>query len=70
MGKVRTSDRDPKNADMRAILKIQNKLVRFLNSAWLKDKISTANLLGTSKMLSIKQINAQIKLSEMCKATK
>ena len=53
---------------MKDIQKIQNKLVRFLNGKLLKDKISTCQLLKKLNMMSINQINAQIKLTVMWKA--
>ena len=46
----------------------QNKMLRLLNNSRISDKISTATLLTKFNMLSVNQINAQIKLSEMWKA--
>ena len=48
--------------------KSQNKLLRFLNKTSLKDKISTKSMLVKHNMLSINQLNAQIKLTEIWKA--
>ena len=48
--------------------KIQNKMFRILNNCTLKDKISTKNIACELKMLSVKQINAQVKLTETWKA--
>ena len=69
MGKVRKSEDDPKNAELQAIQKIQNKLARLMNNAKISDRISSSTLLQNLGMLSVNQLNAQIKLSEMWKAT-
>ena len=46
----------------------QNKMLRLLNGSRISDKISTSSLLTKFNMLSVNQINAQMKLSEMWKA--
>ena len=46
---------------------IQNKLLRTLNGTKIKDKVSTVSLLTKFAMLSVNQLNAQIKLLEMWK---
>ena len=46
----------------------QNKMLRLLNNTRISDKVRTASLLSKFKMMSVNQINAQIKLSEMWKA--
>ena len=48
----------------------QNKMLRLLNNSRISDRISTATLLTKFNMMSVNQINAQIKLSEMSKAVK
>ena len=48
----------------------QNKMLRLLNNSRICDKISTASLLVKFNMMSVNQINAQIKLSEMWKAVR
>ena len=45
-------------------------MLRLLNNSRISDKISTASLLVKFNMMSVNQINAQIKLSEMWKAVK
>ena len=50
------------------IQKIQNKMFRILNNCTLKDKISTKSIASELKMLSVNQINAQVKLTESWKA--
>ena len=41
---------------------VQNKMLRTLNGTKLKDKVSTVSLLAKFNVLSVNQINAQIKL--------
>ena len=53
---------------MKDLQQSQNKMLRLLNGSRLSDKISTASLLVKFNMLSVNQINAQMKLSEMWKA--
>ena len=62
------SNTDSKNGDLGSIQKVQNKMARFLNSKTLKDKIPTSELLSNIDMLSIKQLNAKIKIIEIWKA--
>jgi hypothetical protein len=64
-GKVRRNHEDPMNADLAAIQKVQNKLMRIVNKCKISDKISTKILLAIVNMLSINQLNAQIKLTEI-----
>ena len=49
--------------------KVQNKLFRLLNNTRISDKINTKSIALNLKMLSVNQINAQVKLTEMWKAT-
>ena len=53
---------------MEQLQKSQNKLLRLLNSSKISDKISIKSMLDKHNMLSVNQINAQIKLTEMWKA--
>ena len=69
LGKIRWSDQDSTRADLKAIQLIQNKLVRLLNGKTLLDKVNTKTLLKNVNMLSVNQLNAQIKISEVWKAT-
>ena len=46
----------------------QNKLLRCLNGSLIKDRISVKTLLEKQNMLSINQLAAQVKLTEMWKA--
>ena len=64
-GKVRMSKGDLENGLIEDIQVIQNKLARWLNGVSIKDKKRTRDLLNNLNMLSVNQINAQIKLTEM-----
>ena len=55
---------------MEAIQKWQNKLLRVLNGTCNSDKISIKTMLTSLGMLSVNQINAQIKICEMWKSTR
>ena len=68
LGKVRLTNEDPTQVELKAIQKVQNKMVRLLNGKSLIDKISTKTLLANVNMLSVNQINAQIKITEVWKA--
>ena len=68
LGKVRVAPEDLLQGDLDAIQKIQNKLVRLLNNVSLSDRQSTSSLLNKSDMLSVNQLNASIKLTELWKA--
>ena len=68
LGKVRVSPNDPLQGDLDSIQKIQNKLVRLLNNVSLSDRQSTKALLNKIEMLSVNQLNASIKLTELWKA--
>ena len=68
MGRIRWNEQETIHGDLLAIQKIQNKMVRLLNGKSLADKISTKTLLKKLKMLSVNQINAQIKITEVWKA--
>ena len=69
MGKVRSQSEDGgKQKDSKVIQLMQNKMVRLLNNVKISDKQSTISLFKNVNMLSVNQINAQIKLKEIWKA--
>ena len=69
IGKVRSQDQDGgMQKDLKAIQLMQNKMVRLLNKVKLSDKLSTISLFKKVNLLSVNQINAQIKLTEIWKA--
>jgi hypothetical protein len=49
--------------------RLQNKMLRILDGALVSDRKSTKTLLDYQNMLSVNQIAAQIKLTEMWKAS-
>ena len=67
-GRVRSRDTDPECEDFKSIQLIQNNLMRSLNGSKVKDMISISSLLTKFGMLSVNQLNAQVKLVEMWKA--
>ena len=67
-GRVRVSEQDPENTELKSIQLVQNKLLRTLNGTRVKDKISTMSLLKKFNVLAVNQLNAQMKLLEMWKA--
>ena len=68
MGKVRTSDLDPTDSLLDCLQITQNKFARFLNGNKLNDRVPTESTLKDLKMLSVNQLNAQIKITEIWKA--
>ncbi len=50
------------------VQRAQNKMLRVLNGAQIVDQKSTKRLLEEQNMLSVNQMAAQIKLTEMWKA--
>ena len=68
LGKVRLTGTAPINSELEAIQRIQNKLVRILHGVRLIDKISSISLAEKLGLLSVNQINAQVKITEMWKA--
>ena len=69
-GKIRWKVSDPTPKLMKDLQVSQNKMLRLLNNSRISDKISTASLLAKFNMMSVNQINAQMKLSEMWKAVR
>ena len=68
MGKVRTKTMDPTNSLLKKVQVTQNKFARFLAGKSLLDKVNTEKILHDTKILSVNQLNAQIKLQEVWKA--
>ena len=67
-GKVRNLDSDPTQGFMEELQKAQNKLFHLLNNTRVNDRIKTRHIAQSLKMLSVNQMNAQVKLTEMRKA--
>ena len=53
---------------MENLQKTQNKLIRTLENVRLKDRNRTSDMLTKNKMLSVNQLQAQVKLTELWKA--
>ena len=68
LGKVRLSDEDPTNGLLAKLQVTQNKMARFLNNSKISDKISNKEIFSKSNMLSVNQLNCQIKLTEVWKS--
>ena len=67
-GKVRTDVDCPRCEDFKVIQKKQNDLLRFLAGCKISDKVSIKTLLDKFNMVSVNQLNAQIKLLEIWKS--
>ena len=65
---VRLNETQSINGDLKKVQMAQNKLLRCLNGSLIKDRISVKTLLEKQNMLSINQLAAQEKLTEMWKA--
>ena len=68
LGRVRVAKEDPECGDLKAIQLVLNKLLRLLNGTKVKDLVSTKSMLDKFGILSINQLNAQVKLLEIWKA--
>jgi hypothetical protein len=66
---VRLTEKHPKSLYMTMAQRSQNKMLRILDGALVSDRKSTKTLLENQNMLSVNQIAAQIKLTEMWKAS-
>ena len=66
---VRLTEEQPKSQYMTMAQRWQNKMLRILDGALVSERKSTKALLDNQNMLSVNQIAAQIKLSEMWKAS-
>ena len=67
-GMTRNSESDARQGSLDDLQKVQNKLFRLLNNTRISDKISTKSIASNLNMLSVNQINGQIKLTEVWKA--
>jgi hypothetical protein len=67
--KSKTDREQPKSAKRENLQKAQNKLLRVLQNAEIKDRIQISQMLNNQKMLSVNQTMAQIKKTKMWKAT-
>ena len=65
---MRRSEACPRCEDFKALQKVQNDLMRFLACCRTRDRVSIRSLLDQFSMVSVNQLNAQIKLLEMWKS--
>ena len=63
-----TSGEDRRSASLKSLQLTQNRLLRALNNSKIKDNISTKSLLTKFNLLSVNQLAAQIKLTEVWKS--
>jgi hypothetical protein len=66
---VRLTEEQPKSQYMTMAQRSQNKIHQILDGALVSERKSTKTLLDNQNMLSVNQIAAQIKLTEMWKAS-
>ena len=66
---VRTCKEDQETDIMTSLQKAQNTMLRIVTNKKIKDRIRISVMLEELKMLSVNQMAAQIKLTEMWKAT-
>ena len=67
-GQVRLCEEDILTGTLDKLQLAQNNLLRTLENVRIKDKVSIKTMLEKNKMLSINQMHAQVKLTEMWKA--
>ena len=67
LGKVRMNDEESTNGLLAKLQVTQNKMARFLNGTLLNDKISNKDIYSKNNILSVNQLNCQIKLNEVWK---
>ena len=67
-GKVRLNENDPTDTLLDSLQIAQNKYARFIHGSNLMDRINTKVIFKETNLLSVNQINAQIKLTEVWKS--
>ena len=67
-GMIRWTEDQPTTKEFTDIQLNQNKMARYMNNTRISDQISTKSILEKHDLLSINQMNAQIKISDMWKA--
>ena len=68
-GRIRWTVTDSTLKPFKELQLNQNKMLRFMNGSKIADKVSTKSILEKFGYLSVNQINAQMKLLDMWKAT-
>ena len=67
-GRVRITNLDPTDSIIDSLQVAQNKFARFVHGSTLMDRINTNIIFKETNLLSVNQINAQIKLLEVWKS--
>ena len=67
---VRTNENQPKNTEVTKLQKAQNRMLRVLTKTKRLERKRITDMLKETQFLSVNQTSAQIKLTEMWKATK
>ena len=67
-GKVRLTEQEPTETLLESLQITQNKFARFVHGSSLMDRINNKIIFKESNLLSVYQINAQIKLIEVWKS--
>ena len=68
-GKIWWTNEDSTTKELKDLQLNQNKMLRYLNKSKVYDRIGTETILSKQNMLSVNQLNAQIQLGDMWKAT-
>ena len=66
--KCQTQNEDPKDGILKSLQITQNKAARFLNGNKLQDHVPTKQTFDDLDLLSVNQLNAQIKIREVWKS--
>ena len=66
--RVLISDQDTRSASLKALQLTQNRMLRVINGTRIKDRVSVKSMLNKFNLLSVNQLAAQIKLTEVWKA--
>ena len=67
LGKVKSKEDQPSQIDFEKIQLIQNKMARLLEKTKISEHKTTKSIVNNINMLSVNQMNAQIKLNFYCK---
>ena len=67
-GKMRINEQDPTESLLESLQSTQNKFARFMHGSTLLDRKSTNVIFKETKLLSVNQINAQIKITKVWKS--
>ena len=66
--KVQILNDDTKSTAMKSLQQTQNRMLRAINNSKIKDRVSVSSMLNKFNLLSVNQLAAQIKLTEVWKS--